>query len=269
MAVGLLIAGLPEHPAPEPVATIVESYGEVQSRTGALPDSDDLAPGGLLRTGRDSGVRLHLADGTDLRLDSESTLEWLENPSRGSLDRPSVRLSSGALYFRSPPSDGQPLGVATPFGDLINAGTEYELRLDARGLELAVAEGSVRVRPSTGGDLRVRAGEHVRVHSDGTLGTPRALETDRTRLDWTLQLGRMFAVDGRTIEDFVRWVAEERGLEVRWLIDEGARTTRLRGDLIWQDPRAALVPTLRMAGLEARIDKRLLIVGVPSGTEDR
>lgn len=265
--VGVTVTRWPAPAEPVPVATIVESFGEIASRAGDLPDDDDLTPGGLLRTGRESGLRLRLTDGTDLRLDSESTLEWLEGPARGDLDRPSVRLSSGALFFRSPPSDGRPLAITTPFADLVNRGTEYELRLDAGiGMELFVSEGAVRVRPLSGDQLVVQAGERVLVRRDGVRRKP---DAEPTTDPWTVRLSRPFAVDGRTLEDFVRWVAEERGFEVRWLVDEQARSTRLRGGLIWRDPEAALAPTLRMAGLEARIEPPRLLVVAPADVRSR
>ena len=262
LAFGVLLVAWPERRAPEPLATLVESFGEVQTRSGALPSEDDLSPGGLLRTGRESGVRLRLADGTDLRLDSESTLEWLQTPAKSSLDAPSVRLSSGALFYRSPPSPGHALAVATPFGDLINRGTEYELRLvPLEGMRVMVAEGSVRVRTARSEEILVHAGEGLLVSPDGETATAGAEATPR---EWTGKLSRPFTIDGRTIDDFVRWVAEERGLEVRWMVGEEARGTRLRGELIWRDPEAALAPTLRMAGLGARIEERLLFVEMPS-----
>ena len=89
-----------------------------------------------------------------------------------------------------------------------------------------------------------------------------ALSLSDERFAWTRPLIEPFAIDGRTLADFVAWVEREGGLEVRLGagVEASLLEVRLRGDLIWTLPEEALATTLQLVGAGFRYDRGLVII---------
>lgn len=244
-------------------ATLVQlrrsPIGMVEQRAqSTLPraeqDSTDrvLRPGSVLETELEGAI-ISLAVGAALRVDVDSRVVFEA--------RRRLRLEQGALHFDSRGSGGssseggpssQPVVVETPLATLTNSGTVYQVRTVESRLEIAVRSGSVRVEPRLGALLIVRSGERVVVGEKGVEGRDSSISSEPA-WSWSRRLSVPFEAEGQTLEQFLLWFESETGIGYRLLADRTVLNVRLHGDLEWQDPYAALEPTLRLCGLEGEM----------------
>jgi ferric-dicitrate binding protein FerR (iron transport regulator) len=224
-----------------------------------------LRPGHVLATHEGRAV-VALEAGPKLRIDTHTRLVF-EGARR-------LRLEAGAIYFdsRHEPSakegDGDPktrpqgravpIVVETAVATLTNLGTAYQARISGNGIEVAVRSGVVRVDRRRGPPLEVRDGELLRL-SGPQVETASAEPTDPL-WSWSRELGPPFVAEGRTLGDFLDWFEHETGLEARVTAGPDVRQLRLRGDVVWHDPLAALEPTLRLLGLRGEVKDGVVLV---------
>lgn len=243
------------------------------------------APGSSLgASDRDSGLVLHpgqtvetqlegtvvaLEAGPGLRIDSESRVVFAS--------RRRLRLDKGAIFFDSRVPEGEPEAAARPspsieiqteLATLTNQGTVYQARMSDGQLEIAIRSGSVRVVPRRGSPFEIRSGELVVLRSSGVTSNDRIAPSD-PRWSWSHRLAAPFAIDGRTLGDFLAWFEDESGISFRLSADPAVRSVRLHGDLEFRDPLAAVEPALRLCGLQGEIREGVLVVReVATSSED-
>ena len=224
-----------------------------------------LRPGHVLATHEGRAV-VALDAGPRLRIDSNTRLVF-EGARR-------LRLEAGAIYFESrhepsgkeddgdasamPAGRAAPVLVETALATLVNLGTAYQARIAGSGIEVAVRSGVVRVDRRRGPPLEVRAGELLRLSGTNAETAP-ARPTDPL-WSWSRELGPPFAAEGRTLGEFLDWFERETGLEARVTAGPDVRELRLRGDVVWHDPLAALEPTLRILGLRGEVRDGVVLV---------
>lgn len=86
---------------------------------------------------------LTLADGTVVELNAQTNLRFLITDKERL-----VRLAAGEAFFSVHKDASRPFVIETPSGSVRVTGTQFNVRTDSTGvLEVAVAEGSVLVRP--------------------------------------------------------------------------------------------------------------------------
>ncbi len=93
-----------------------------------------------------------LEDGSTVELGGDSRIAILEDGGR------QARLEAGQALFTIRHDDNDPFVLAVGAERLVDAGTVFDVRIKADGLDLAVAEGAVIVNPEARA-LRVDAGE--------------------------------------------------------------------------------------------------------------
>ena len=87
--------------------------------------------------------------GVDVRLAGNSRVRWV---------RPDeIDLLEGTVYVATEGADR--FAIDTPFGRVVDIGTRYQVRADARGVEVAVREGRVRLSSEHGEALSDEVGE--------------------------------------------------------------------------------------------------------------
>jgi hypothetical protein len=257
LAIGLRMLPLTDLPPAPPAATLrVESIAgtawvrDAGAAPAALPRpiaaGEDLLPGAEITTAEQGRMALRLASGHSVRLDASTRIRWL--------DARSLALERGALYVDSGP-DGRTaaLGVHTPLGVVEEAGTQFEVRLDAvvERVRVRLREGAVVVRR----DDRVHevgAGFELELDSRGN-PTLRPFPAYGPDWEWIAGVTPMLELEGRSAKDFLAWVARERGWTLAFDDEAAARAAEqialagTVGRLTLDEALDAVLPTCRMA----------------------
>jgi len=242
-AFSVLIPSLVRHRpvAPEDAGIYLASRGAVT----VSPDSDGPAMGGKplpagshIRTDHD-GLML-LANGRmSVRIGPDSDL-ILESAKQ-------IRLLRGRLYLDSGPSleERQPLTVMTSLGSIEHLGTQYQVRMDHDLLRVMVRDGQIQLAtPVT--VRKVDAHEIAEVGSSGHVQI-RPLPDYGSIWAWTSDLHPDFAIEGRTLAEFLEWFTRETGQRIDYGSAEAqaaAASTRLSGSVTGLAPQDALTAVL-------------------------
>ena len=208
-------------------------------------------------------MAIRLANGQSLRLDS-GTRARLDSASRIELIQGAVYVDSGAH-----PSDEEAVEISTPFGSVVDVGTQFEVRLvnGEQPLRVRVRSGSVFLAD---GDVEhtATAGEELLVRLDGSVarGNYGASGSD---WEWTLSAAPALAIDGLPLTDFLDWVAAETGLEVRYedeVLAGAATAIELHGSIEGLRPDEAIIAVMPGTGLAHEIDDGTLSIRrLPAG----
>ncbi len=242
---------------PQQVASIGKRFGSVfvLGDNAELLDSDRLntiVAGETLVTGRDSGLGISWGGGGSLRLDANTRVEFL------SRDR--IYLHSGRVYFDSAPhlaggiaASAASLTIATTFGEVSHVGTQYMAEAGADRLTVSVRDGEVQIRSGGAVDTAFRL-QQLAISGSGVHSVVNVAPYGET-WQWVERTTPTISLDGRTVSEFLDWVAHETGLVVRYESDgaaETARRERLNG-ILDIGPRQALDAWMLGTDLEWRI----------------
>ncbi len=156
VALGLGLAGLgvvgnmvADH---QLTATVAADGGELQlvhpKNTQILASGEVVGSGQLLRTGKDNGSELVLADGSVVELAPRSEIEL-----RGAMRGTTIRLHRGNLIVRAAEQHGGRLRVATDDCVVAVKGTVFAVDHGFKGSRVSVIEGEVEVRQAKGREL--------------------------------------------------------------------------------------------------------------------
>jgi len=255
---------------PAPANPTVE-VGAVDAAGGALLVADgdgarQLAVGdvvftdSVLQTDQSGRAALRLASGGSLRLDFDTRLSLS--------DADGFRLERGAVYVDSGHDavDGPVLAIETSLGVARDIGTQFEVRLRDGEMIVRVREGLVELAHQERVD-EAAAGVEIRLAADGALARHTILPY-APQWSWASRVGSSFALEGRTLEDFLDWVVRERGWTPRFADDAvaaAASTILLEGPVLTAASEAALRTVLPTCGLSHRLENgELWIVDLES-----
>jgi ferric-dicitrate binding protein FerR (iron transport regulator) len=236
------------------VATLVQSSGVVEYRDGARTDWVPLSVGAALssrqeiRTSASSLAAFELASGLELRIDRASRLVF-DGPDVASLEQ-------GAAYVDSGTSPGALAGrfaLRTAAGTIRHVGTQYEARLDANRLQVAIREGSVRIE-TPGAAVSGVAGEQILV--DGGNITRSDLPSHDPAWDWVGAVAPTFDIEGRTLAEFLRWASRETGRDLLYVSGNAEREavgTVLRGSIEGLRPDESIAAVASTTGLVVEV----------------
>jgi ferric-dicitrate binding protein FerR (iron transport regulator) len=272
LAVTLLlldIGGQVGRPEAREMARVEKITGPVRVITAdAGGDGADLAIGTpiyvaqSLRTGGESGIALRLANGLSLRVDEHSELDLIDDQS--------VKLLSGRVYVDtgtdgvgSSSLDG--FELLTARGTVRHVGTQYMVRMDGARLAVSVRLGAVQFLgvEDGGSALVVSGGQEVSVTDRGG---PKVSVTDTLgdQWKWAEALGPGFALDGRSMDEFLAWVARETGLGLKYrsfAAKQAAEQTALHGT-VDLPAREALDIVIMGTDLAAKIEDGVIEISV-------
>lgn len=152
-----------------------------------------------------------------------------------------ARLERGTLHFAS--RGGSSVTIATPFGDVHDIGTEFEVRLSTDDVRVRVSEGLVELRGTT-----AAAGEMLTATRTAVAKAPANLP---------------IRLEGMRLDAVLARVAREKNLTLDWHAPAATRSIVLHGDEPFS-PDEALDAATAAAGVTARLtDGRLVIEGKP------
>ncbi len=244
------------------VATVVRSEGRVLPLDARAPRGEAeiatgtaIRAGAGLRTGPHARAALRLSAGASVRLDTGTRLRLIA---------PAVlELLEGAVYVDSGarPSGSPSIEIRAALGRVRDVGTLFEVRLAGGEMRLSVREGSAALAR----DERLHtaaAGTRLRVDARGAV-TSDAIPLQGPEWDWTLAVAPPFDLEGRTLRDYLDWLARETGWRVRYAdasISAGAPTITLHGSISGLRPDETPGVVLPTCGLLHRLEGGTLLV---------
>jgi ferric-dicitrate binding protein FerR (iron transport regulator) len=246
-AAGALLTTRHRPPLPPPaVVAVVDRVTGPGVRDGAslLGAGASVRAGAWLETSGSGRAALRLVGEASLRLDSGTRVQLLSASV--------VRLDHGAVYVDSRGVTVHPVQVLTPEGRLREAGTQFQARADARGLDVRVREGGVFfVGPA--GRHHAPAGSRLEIAAGGARRSETAGHGPNWA--WAEETAPEFALEGQTAAVFLNWAARETGRQVRYRdawTRRAAERTLLHGSTSGLTPSQALEAVLPPSGLRAR-----------------
>lgn len=243
---------------PVQVATISKSHGSIyllgdQSALEQVNDLKSISAGEVIVTGEDAGIGLEWGNGGSLRVDKNTRIKFAS--------KDSVYLESGRIYFDSRPSQlvaaitGSGFEITTDHGSVRHLGTQYMTYADTDRLSVSVREGEVVVDGTYVDEAVAAKGQRVTV-SGGARPVVVNINGYGEAWDWIETTAPDADVDGKSVDEFLKWVGRETGLQVSYessAAEQKARDGILKGS-VDMDPRDEL--NFRMLGedLDYRID---------------
>ena len=248
----------------DPVATVARVSGAAAVRHSAdgawqsLAAGSNVAATDEIRTDASGRVALRRPDGLEVRLDAATQLA-VNAADRASLVSGNVYVDAGA-----PGTGGDDFVIGTPYGDVRHLGTQYVASVKDGLLQVAVREGSVAVDKGKT-PVVARAGEALRIARDGAVSRSQ-LDVYGEAWRWAESVAPEFAIEGRSLDEFLTWAGRETGRKVVYTSADAAReaeTTQLKGSVAGLAPEAAIAavfasePGLRqqIAGGQIRVER--------------
>jgi ferric-dicitrate binding protein FerR (iron transport regulator) len=247
------------------LATVARLDGPAEVRRGSaswetITVGAELRGGDRVRTPATGRLALRRMNGLEVRLDV-GTAVALEDDDR-------ARLEAGRVYVDSGPDGARTdrFAVATEFGAVRHLGTQYSVSVARASMAVAVREGNVAIDHG-GGHVLASAGESLTVGADGRLERA-ALAPHDAAWGWAEAAAPAFAIDGRTLDEFLTWAARETGRHLVYASAVAAREaqqTLLQGSVDGLAPEQAIdavlmtTPALkaRVGGAQLRIEQAL------------
>lgn len=178
-------------------------------------------------------------NGGTLRLDRETHLR-IETARTATLLR-------GAIYYAND-TPGASVTIRTPFGEVRDVGTRFEVRLRDDSVRVRVRDGAVIVRDTT-----ARAGTEL--VASRTSVTSRAVATSGEEWSWIENAAPPVVLEGKSLDEVLRRIAVEKGLT----LERTGPDQTLHGDVPLSVGEALDAATVA-AGVTYRIEGDRLIV---------
>lgn len=256
---------------PPTVATLEIVRGTVRplpDPEGAVADpalfqmGDSIRAGSGVDTSTGARAAVRLADGTAVRVDRGTRLRLLSAYT--------LVLQEGAIYVDSRTGRGEaPLEVRTGLGVARDIGTRFEVRLDDSALKVRVRDGLVQLTHD-GQTHDAKPGDELTLDEHGSLSR-RTVPVYGAAWDWVALLARPFELEGRSLRDFLDWICEENGWQLRFAdsaSEREATATTLggaQGVIQGLRPDEALSAVLPTTGVEHRLENGALLIRLRSG----
>ena len=178
-----------------------------------------------------NGAALRLDRETQLRIDTART----------------ATLIRGAIYYAND-TPGVPVTIHTPFGNVRDVGTRFEIRLRDDGVRVRVRDGAVTLR-----DTIARAGTEL--VANRTSVTSRTIATSGGEWAWIENAAPPIVLEGKSLDEVLRRIAIEKGLTLQ----RSGPDQTLHGD-VPLSVSEALDAATAAAGVTYRIEGDRLIV---------
>jgi hypothetical protein len=184
------------------VASVERVRGSVEVAGAALTVGSRIPSATRIET-RGGQLALRLEGGGSLRLAPQTALLFTTAGE--------ATLYAGAVYFDSEGvSAARRIEVHTALGNVREVGTQFVVHVAPDRLEVGVRDGRVAIAGATE-SIDVHPGERVSVMNSGVESRRETIATYGTDWEWAERLAPPFAIDGRRLIDFLRWVAAQTG----------------------------------------------------------
>lgn len=254
LTIAVVVQPSPPVPASIPVGTVARVVGA--NGSNMLPTvGHTINAGERLSTGPGQQMSLVLDHAVSLRID-EQTILLADAKDEFRLIKGRVYADTGDLMYR----DGG-LVIATALGTVTDVGTQFSVDIESESIEVAVREGRVDVSRADTQYVAV-AGERLTIHGqDGATTDP--LVAHDAYWDWTTALAPEFAIEDKSLLDFLRWAARETGRELVFASNElrmSAMRTDLHGTVAGFGPIEAVESVLATTRFKYRIEADKIVI---------
>jgi ferric-dicitrate binding protein FerR (iron transport regulator) len=245
-------------------ATVVALSGTAELASGAGPEPLALRVGDRVPMDREtlaSGVgtaTLRLPGGASVRLSTGTSLRMAAADA--------LVLNAGAIYVDTA---GASLEIRTRIGLVRDVGTKFEVRLGPSSLRVRVRDGAVQVRREQAVH-DARPGDELTLDSAGAV-TWHTVPLDGPAWAWASDRGAPFELEGRSLHEFLDWIAGENGWQLQFAnaaVEDQARTTTLHGSIQGLTPEQALAAVLPTSGVEHQLDGDILSIRLGVGVKN-
>ena len=251
-AAAVLVLTIVSQPAAPAADTIVGHHNGVAIRLGSV-----------LRTEPTMRTALQLVNGIEVRMDVNGEMAFD--------DVGAIALRRGALFIDTGSAkDSQAaLEIRTPFGSVRHIGTRFEVRLidlpskagSHESMRVRVREGLVRLTTTAMSENGER-GTELLASADGAIRRA-ATSLSGPDWDWVTLAATPFDLDGKTLAEFLTWVAREGGWDVRFeneKLEASASTITINGSVEGLTPEEALRSVLATCGLSHRTNGNVVTI---------
>ncbi len=213
-------------PKLEPLAHVERVVGELSLAGQSIGAGGVIFEETPILTGADNRMALRMGGGQSLRVNHSTNL--IIHSARH------LTLNSGAIYIDTAyAADSRPILVTTPVGSAQDIGTQFQVRVTRMNMVVGVRKGTVEISHAGQDGLSVEKGYVVEVDEQGENVTASQAPNDLD-WDWVETVVPDFDIQDRTLEAYLEWYANERGLEISWadnVSEQRARTTKLTGSI--------------------------------------
>lgn len=227
----------------------VEYRSDSDEKWGPLPAGVTLRGGAELRTGESGRAALRLASGVEMRMDSSTRIAF-DDTNHARLRRGGVYVDSGANAADA----SRDLELDTPAGTVRHLGTQYEARVVGDAVRIGVREGRVSV-DLRGADAIGTAGEQLVIEDGRVARSP--LAPNAASWAWIGAVTPAFAIEGRSVNEFLAWAGRETGRRITYASPEAAQQARaivLKGSVSGLTPDEAVAAVLSTTPLATAIE---------------
>lgn len=211
----------------------------------------EIPRGSLIRTAAGSRAAIRLAGQRSLRVDVTTELR-LDSEA-------SISLDSGAVYVDSQNGTNSGIEVRTALGTATEIGTQFEVRVEDRSLNVMVREGLVSLAHGDE-EHQITQGVSLSMSAEGAVRTSVITAFDPA-WSWTQEIAPSFEIDGQTVLAFLDWVSSETGLSIGFAdaeVEKFAAMTILHGSIDGLSPTEAPDAILPSCQLSATIESGAL-----------
>jgi ferric-dicitrate binding protein FerR (iron transport regulator) len=140
-------------------------------------------------------------------------------------------------------------------------GTQFEVRVGVATVRVRVREGGV-VLADDRGSWPAPAGHELVLAAGGRVARSE-VPLHGEAWSWVQEIAPPFVLEGRTLGEFLSWVARETGRQVRWQDPERATEkggTSLHGSLDGMSPEESLAAVLPTCDLAHRMEDDVVLL---------
>ena len=197
---------------PSAVAKVTQVQGDFYRNKNISHTAVTLYPGDTLATEEDSQVYIHLNNATHITLGANTKLTLHEHH---------LQIHSGRAYI-SAAEAGAGITVKTPFAEITDIGTQYEVRITPSALHVTMREGTTKINSpngiiyaSTSGGL----GDVISLDHTGNTQNHHMAKSDEY-WEWTLNTTPDFNLYNASVDELLQWAASITGKDVIYASDK-------------------------------------------------
>ncbi len=249
----------------EPIATLQLADGAIFRASGdtewsPIRAGQRIAVGDSVRS--DARAAVHLDNGLALRIDRGTTFKLVSDER--------LALSAGALYVDAAPgTSSDAFTVETHSGAVRHLGTQYQVRMQPDGIDVAVREGRVMIE-SEASTAIARAGEQLTISTRGSVQRSSIGSSD-AQWQWASEIAPPFAIENASLAAFLSWISRETGRRLVYesaAVQSTAANVTLHGSIDGLTPDVAISAVLATTPLRRDEAKTEVLSIVPATSID-
>lgn len=161
-----------------------------------------------IRTGMNSFASINMNNGLNVRISENSQIELL------AIDE--VTANSGIVFVNTQSSlnPGNVITISTPFGEVKDIGTQFQVKITPIDWQIQVREGQVEINDGAEQHFASK-NERIAISADDSVQVTE-ISSDDASWEWTQEVSSAFDLEGSRLSEFLNWVGIETGKEIEY-----------------------------------------------------